>query len=56
MEYVWELHVIGGGGGLWHFGRKPTRLECEQRLHAACGDRYTLRRIPRDGHTIDPIR
>lgn len=53
---MWELCVIGGAGGVWNFGRKPTKLECEQRVEAVCGDRYTLRYLPHDGRWLDPIR
>jgi hypothetical protein len=56
-DYVWELRVIGGGGGLWYFDVRPTKLQCEQRVAAAWGDRYTLRRVRAvAGQTVDPIR
>lgn len=65
MNTLWELRVRSedskGGGGIWYFERKPTKLQCQKMFYSVAGgyegdfpngEKYTLRAVPNEGqHT-----
>ena len=57
-DWIWKLEIAGKtarDGAIYYFEKKPTKLQCEQRMVSVGGKTYALTRIANEGHRLDPL-